>query len=155
MVERLLCSTTNNMDQTLVASSPAPTSGAAGRSYLCVTDLYDHHLRKGELIASQCVQCSQRSFPPTTNCSHCQSAHVRPLRLSGRGRLCSAEIAQTPGQLSLGRILLEEGIQVRALLVGAFRDPDVLRASLSQKPVEVTPAVLTTHGLTILAFEPA
>lgn len=80
---------------------------------------------------------------------------MRPLELTGRGRLCSAEIAAHPDELSLGRVLLEEGIHVRALLVGEFSDPQVLRESLAKKPVEVTPAVLSVQGLTILAFEPA
>ncbi|WP_168210642.1 Zn-ribbon domain-containing OB-fold protein [Persicimonas caeni] len=148
------------MNEALVASSPNPTSSnpmraAAGHTYLCVTDLYEQQLRQGNLVAAQCVSCSQHHFPPTDLCPHCQSAHMRPLALSGRGRLCSAEIAASPEELSLGRILLEEGIHVRALLVGAFRDPQVLRASLAQKPVEVTPAVLSTCGVTILAFKPA
>lgn len=143
------------MNQTLALPSPSNPTRLAGQTYLCVSDLYDEQLRQGELIAGQCLECSHRSFPPRPNCSHCQSSRIRPIALSGRGRLCSAEIAEHSDELSLGKILLEEGIQVRALLVGAFRDPDVLRACLATKPVEVTPSVLTIHGLTILAFAPA
>jgi hypothetical protein len=143
------------MNQTLIASSPDPVSPAAGQTYLCVSNFYEQQLRQGKLVAAQCLDCNQATFPPESSCKHCKSTHVRPLALTGRGRLCSAEIAEHPDDLSLGDILLEEGIQVRALLVGAFQEPEVLAAHLQQKPVEVTPSVLHIHGLSILAFAPA
>jgi uncharacterized OB-fold protein len=143
------------MNQTLVASSPDPNLRGAGNTYLCVTDLYEQQLREGELIAARCLDCGQMSFPPEPSCKHCQSTHISCLALSGRGRLCSAAIAEHSDDLSLGDILLEEGIELRALLVGGFQEPDELAARLKDKPVEVVPSVLYTQGLSILAFAPA
>ncbi|MFW6058145.1 MAG: Zn-ribbon domain-containing OB-fold protein [Persicimonas sp.] len=119
-----------------------------------MTDLYEDRLADGELVAARCLNCDTMSFPPADRCQCCDSARQRPLVLSGRARLCTAELAECPGGMSLGRVLLDEGICVSAPLVGAFGDAEVLRQALQNKPVEVQPAVLRIQGLTILAFAP-
>ncbi len=95
------------------------------------------------------------SFPPADRCECCGSMRQRPLVLSGRARLCSARVADQPGGMSVGRVLLDEGICVSAPLVGAFADADILGQALRHKPIEVRPTVLRIQGLKILAFAPA
>lgn len=142
------------MEQTLASAAADSHRRVRPQTYRCLTDLYEDKLADGELVAASCLDCDTISFPPVDRCKCCESARQRPLVLSGRARLCTAEVAERAGGMSVGCVLLDEGICVSAPLVGAFADADVLRQALQNKPVEVQPAVLRIQGLTILAFAP-
>jgi hypothetical protein len=143
------------MNHTRALRAPSAATSPTSKTYLGLTDLYEHKLRDGELVAARCVACEAMSFPPEPTCHQCQSPRQRPVKLSGRARLVDADPAVEPAGLSLGRVLFEEGIQVRAPLMGAFREPALLARMLENRPIEVRPRVLRSGGLAILAFEPA
>lgn len=119
-----------------------------------LTQLYEQALRQNQLIAGCCKDCRHTAFPPAPRCSVCHSERVEPMRLSGRGMLHAAEIGRHADALSIGSILLEEGLWVRALLVGDFQEPATLEGQLRHAPLRVKPAVLRTQGIAILAFGP-
>lgn len=143
------------MEQPLVGCPQTAAGRAAEQTSPCLTDLYEQKLRQGELLAARCAQCAHAHFPPEPRCPRCESSQLQPQALSGRGRLLSAQVAEHPGELSVGQVLLDDGLQIGALLVGRFANARVLQDELRDGPVDVAPAVLRTHGLTILAFEPA
>jgi hypothetical protein len=140
--------------ESLANSLQPDFSGPAPQFLSPLPDLYEQALRQNQLLAACCNDCRRTHFPPESRCTHCRSARLEPVALSGRAKLYSAEIGENDGELSLGHIQLAEGFWVRALLVGAFQDPEKLLAALQDKPLNVVPAVLRTHGLAILAFRP-
>ncbi len=48
---------------------------------------FAEHLRAGQLMASRCAACGQRSFPPRADCERCLSPEFEWVEISGRGRL--------------------------------------------------------------------
>jgi|GEM_PF-5173554 len=142
----------NNFDPAHHASLQLPPSMRSGGE---LTQLYQRALRQNQLLGASCQKCQHTHFPPKSRCPRCDAFHLLPLHLSGRGQLYAAEISQNPGELSLGRILLEEGFWVRALLVGDFRDPARLSAPMHDGAIDVIARVLCTQGVAILAFQPA
>lgn len=125
------------------------------RSGSGLPQIYQRFLRQNQLLGAACQKCQHTHFPPKSRCPRCNAHDLTPLCLSGRGRLYSAELSENPEELSFGRILLEEGFWVRALLVGDFENPTQLAACLNEKPVDVRSNILCTQGLSILAFQPA
>lgn len=132
---------------------PAPR--AVGRQVSsCLTDLYETRLRHNELIAASCRDCNRDTFPAADRCNHCHSSRLDPITLSGGGQLRTAKVARSRDELSVGHVVLDEGIAVRAPLAGEFRNRHVLLRALSDGPVEVEARVVITHGLAILTFVP-
>lgn len=120
-----------------------------------LTQLYQRALRQNQLLGASCQKCQHTHFPPKSRCPRCDSFSLLPLHLSGRGQLYAAEISPNPGELSLGRILLEEGFWVRALLVGDFKDSARRTRAIKEGAIAVSVRVLCTQGVAILAFQPA
>ncbi len=133
----------------MVGASSASASRLDEEAHLCLPDLYERALRDDALVGARCAHCRHAHFPPQSRCPECQSVRLHPMWLSGRGQLCSAEIAEHPDDLSIGHIMLEEGIALRALVIDP---PAVLAQRLGEGPLTVVPAVVHTHGLAIVAF---
>ena len=98
------------------------------------------------IIASECVDCQKRIFPPTDVCPECLSENLTRLRLSRRGTLYSWSVVHAaPKGWSLPFVAayvdLPEGVRVFAHMVDV--DPGSL---VMDMPVEVCMAMLGTDA---------
>jgi hypothetical protein len=74
------------------------------------------HLKDGRIMASRCLACGTRSFPPRADCERCRAGAFEFVELSGRGVLHTfTTIAAAPtgfedrAPYTLGVVDLEEG----------------------------------------------
>ena len=75
------------------------------------------------LLGGKCGTCGYVFFPMQSyGCERCGSESLKPLSLTGRGRLlASAEVSMSPGAwlpapYTIGSIMLDDGAFVRAIL---------------------------------------
>jgi uncharacterized OB-fold protein len=83
---------------------------------------------KPQLIGSQCTHCGEVFFPERGNglCSYCQSAGLREIKLSSKGKIYSYTVVmqRPPGYYkaevpyAIGFVELPEGIRVETLFTG-------------------------------------
>jgi hypothetical protein len=90
------------------------------------------HLKDGRIMASRCLSCGTRSFPPRADCEWCRGAGFEFIELSGRGVLHTfTTIAAAPTGFedrvpyTLGVFDLEEGGRALAELGGSLAPAEV------------------------------
>lgn len=116
-------------------------------------EFFDYASIKNPLSAALCTNCAHLYYPAQSRCARCRGARVEALTLCGRAKLYAAKLAAVPGELSVGRVLLDEGFWVRALLVGSAAQFKGLCARLGRAPIDVEPTILRTQGIAIAAFK--
>lgn len=107
------------------------------------------HLRAGRLMASRCLRCGARAFPPRADCEHCLSPDFEFVRTSGRGVLHTyTRIVAAPAGFEavapylLGVVDLEDGGRVLARFDPSIAPEDV-RIGM---PLQIVPRILENHG---------
>ncbi len=90
------------------------------------------HLKDGRIMASRCLTCGARSFPPRADCERCRSGAFEFVELSGRGVLHTfTTIAAAPTRFedrtpyTLGVVDLEEGGRALAEFGGSLSAADI------------------------------
>jgi hypothetical protein len=78
----------------------------------------------GLLLCERCTACQRLRHPPRPMCPHCHSTSREPVRLSGRGRICSWIVPRHPAPIGFAEppmvvlVELEEGIRLVSNLEG-------------------------------------
>jgi uncharacterized OB-fold protein len=90
------------------------------------------HLKDGRIMASRCLDCGARSFPPRADCERCRGGRFEFVELSGRGVLHTfTTIVAAPtgfedlAPYTLGVVDLEEGGRALAEFGGSLVAADV------------------------------
>ncbi len=90
------------------------------------------HLKDGRIMASRCLACGARAFPPRADCERCRGGRFEFVELSGRGVLHTfTTIAAAPTGFedrtpyTLGVVDLEEGGRALAEFGAGFSADDI------------------------------
>jgi uncharacterized OB-fold protein len=102
------------------------------------------HLREGRLMASRCLRCGHRSFPPRADCASCLGREFELIETGGHGKLRSfTTVASASGGFesqapyTIGIVDLDEGGSALAW-IGATVSKDSLTIGM---PLELVPAL--------------
>ncbi len=101
---------------------------------------YEEGLARGEFLGLQCKSCGSIMFPPMAVCCECSGSELKPVPLSGKGRVRTFTVVRVAPEGKIppyivAMVELDEGPYVIGNLVNL--DPDQATMDLMGKEVHL------------------